>query len=169
MPGTGSEPGIAPPAVDLPTTGIPRSRRPSPGAVAPAVLAGSCARQRSADLLKLLRVLGRELGGERTGEGPSHRSYINRCLQAVYQLCKHDLANAIIAIMRVGVSPVAGRRPLLTTGAAARLALPRGDDPQGRPGGRPSAVRLGENGHLRISADALEDWLQPAQPEEPAR
>jgi excisionase family DNA binding protein len=30
-------------------------------------------------------------------------------------------------------------------------------------------LRLGSHGDYRISVDALEDWLQPAQPEEPAR
>ena len=63
--------------------------------------------------------------------------------------------------------PAAGRRSLLTTGAAARLAacheatirraVKAGDLP---------AVRLGEHGNLRIPVDALERWLRPAQPEE---
>ena len=40
--------------------------------------------------------------------------------------------------------------------------MPRGDDPRAIRAGSLQAVRLGPAGHLRIRADALEDWLRPA-------
>ena len=68
------------------------------------------------------------------------------------------------------VPPATVWRSLLTTRAAAdtgtcdvvtiRRAIQAGEL---------RAVRLGGHGDYRIPTDALEDWLRPAQPEEPAR
>ena len=63
-------------------------------------------------------------------------------------------------------SPVAARRSLLTTRAAAEVAA---CDPmtirRAVRAGELRALRLGSHGHLRIPADELAAWLEPAQPE----
>ena len=64
------------------------------------------------------------------------------------------------------VPPSATRRSLLSTRAAADVAA---CDPmtirRAVRAGELRALRLGSHGHLRIPADELAAWLEPAQPE----
>jgi len=65
--------------------------------------------------------------------------------------------------MRDRFTSEAGRRPLLTTGAAARIA---GCHPttvlRAIYSGQLEAVRLGSRGSHRIRSDALHQWIRPA-------
>lgn len=63
--------------------------------------------------------------------------------------------------------PFTARRPLLTTRTAADTAACDVVTIQRAVrAGHLQALRLGPHGHLRIPADALEAWLQPAQPQD---
>ena len=115
-------------------------------------------------------VLGQLVGAEPRGEAAAPLEHKPPSAIGLWVDAKTLGAKRTICNMQDGrarVASPAGRRPLLSTGAAARLAacheatirraVRSGDLP---------AVRLGQRGNLRIAADELERWLRPALTEE---